>query len=55
MMREITGVSVDGLDHESAIALSEMYFPDLGAPELSLLEPYEGGPLRFHTPMQPAR
>lgn len=55
MMREITGVSIDGLDHESAIALSEMYFPDLGAPELSLLQPYEGGPLRFHTPMQPAR
>lgn len=54
-MREITNLSVDDIDREWATDLAKSHFPDLGEPQVILLEPYDGSSLRFHAPVQPAK
>ena len=51
-MREIIGTpTVDSEDSTSAMQLFSQYFPTLGSMQVSLLKPYEGGPLIFRTPL----
>ena len=55
LMREILDSSVDSLDQQSAATLSAAHFPDLGLPQVTLLQAYEGGSLLFRSPLQPVR
>jgi hypothetical protein len=50
IMREIAYRSITGDDQEQASLLSAEYFSDLGVPKVSLLQTYDGGPLRFQAP-----